>query len=141
MEKTTVLFLCTGNSARSQMAEAWLKKIAGDRLAVYSAGYEPQGINPFTRKVMEEVGIDLSGQSSKGVEEFLGKMKLDYLITVCDRAEKNCPTAFPGIRQRLFWPFADPAAVQGDDSAKLAQFRDIRDQIEARIRLWLREMA
>lgn len=141
MEKPRVLFLCTGNSARSQMAEALLKKFAGDRFEVYSAGYDPQGINPFTLKVMAEIGDDLAGQYSKGVEEFLGKIKIDYLITVCDRAEKNCPTAFPGVRQRLFWPFADPAAVSGDDAAKLAKFREIRDQIEARIKLWLKEMA
>ncbi len=140
MEKPKVLFLCTGNSARSQMAEALLKNLAGDRFAVYSAGYDPQSINPFTRRVMEEIGIDLSGQYSKGVEEFLGKMKIDYLITVCDRAEKNCPTAFPGINQRLFWPFVDPAAVTGGDAAKLAKFREVRDQIAARLKLWLMEM-
>jgi arsenate reductase (thioredoxin) len=141
-KKPQVLFLCTHNTARSQMAEAWLRKYAGDRFEVYSAGYEPTDINPLTRRVMEEVGLDLGGQSSKGVKEYLGKINFAYVIIVCDRAEKTCPTAFPSIsRQRLFWPFEDPVAFEGTDEEKLAKFREIRDQIDRRIIQWLRELA
>lgn len=139
MEKPKILFLCTGNSARSQMAEAFLKKYGDDKFEVFSAGFEPQGINPLTKTVMAEKGLDLSGQYSKGVQEYLGKMTVDYLITVCNKAEQDCPVAFPGVRQRLFWPFEDPAAHQGQDKEKLEKFRLIRDQIESRIKLWLQE--
>ena len=137
-----VLFLCSHNTARSQMAEALLKKHAGDRFEVYSAGYEPTDINPFTRQVMKEVGLDLGGQHAKGVKEYLGKINFAYVIIVCDRAEKTCPTAFPSIsRQRLFWPFEDPVSLEGTDEEKLAKFREIRDQIDRRILQWLNELA
>ena len=140
--KPQVLFLCTHNTARSQMAEALLKKHAGDRFEVYSAGFEPTDINPFTRQVMEEVGLDLGGQYSKGVKEYLGKINFAYVISVCARAEKICPTAFPSIlRQRLFWPFEDPVAFKGTDEEKLAKFREIRDQIDRRILQWLSELS
>lgn len=138
--KTRVLFLCTGNSARSQMAEAFLRKYAGDRFEVHSAGLEPKGINPYTIRVMEEVGIDLSGHRSKGVNEYLGKVLFHYLITVCDDADKNCPTTWPGVNQRLHWSFEDPAAFEGTEEEKLAKFREIRDKIEARILEWLAQM-
>jgi len=140
MEKDCVLFLCTGNTARSQMAEAFLKKYAGDRFEVYSAGYEPREINPLTRKVMEEKGFDLSGQQSKGVDKFLGKINIRYLIIVCEKAERTCPKTFPGILFRLYWPFDDPGAVQGSEDEKLAKFREVRDQIDQRIQLWLKEL-
>ena len=141
-KRPQVLFLCTHNTARSQMAEAWLRKHAGDRFEVYSAGFESTDINPFTRQVMAEVGLDLSGQYSKGVKEYLGKINFAYVIIVCDRAEKTCPTAFPSIsRQRLFRPFQDPVAFEGTDEEKLAKFREIRDQIDQRIRQWLNELA
>jgi arsenate reductase (thioredoxin) len=141
-KRPQVLFLCTHNTARSQMAEAWLKNHAGDRFEVYSAGYEPADINPFTRQVMAEVGLDLSGQYSKGVKEYLGKINFAYVIIVCARAEKTCPTAFPSIlQQRLFWPFEDPVAFEGTDEEKLAKFREIRDQIDRRILQWLSELA
>ena len=141
-KRPQVLFLCTHNTARSQMAEAWLRKHAGDRFEVYSAGFESTDINPFTRQVMAEVGLDLGGQYSKGVKEYLGKINFAYVIIVCDRAEKTCPTAFPSIsRQRLFWPFEDPVAFKGTDEEKLAKFREIRDQIDRRILQWLRELA
>ena len=141
-KRPQVLFLCTHNTARSQMAEALLRRHAGDRFEVYSAGYEPTDINPFTRQVMAEVGIDLGGQYSKGVKEYLGKINFAYVISVCDRAEKICPTAFPSIsRQRLFWPFEDPVAFEGTDEEKLAKFREIRDQIDRRILQWFRELA
>jgi arsenate reductase len=132
-----VLFLCTGNSARSQMAEAFLRKYGGDAFEAFSAGLEPKGLNPLTVQVMQEVGLDVSGQKSKGVGEYLGKVLFQYLITVCDDAEKNCPSTWPGISKREHWSFEDPAAFEGADEAKLAKFREIRDQIEARIKTWL----
>jgi arsenate reductase (thioredoxin) len=132
-----VLFLCTGNSARSQMAEAFLRKYGGDGFEAHSAGLEPKGINPLTVKVMQEVGIDVSGQKSKGVGEYLGKVLFQYLITVCDDAEKNCPSTWPGISKREHWSFEDPAAFKGDDDEKLAKFREVRDLIEARIKTWI----
>jgi len=141
-KRPQVLFLCTHNTARSQMAEALLKKHAGDRFEIYSAGFESRDINPFTRQVMAEVGLDLGGQYAKGVKEYLGKINFAYVIIVCDRAEKTCPTAFPSIsRQRLFWPFEDPVAFKGTDEEKLAKFREIRDQIDRRILQWLSELA
>jgi arsenate reductase len=141
-KRPQVLFLCTHNTARSQMAEAFLKKHAGDRFEVYSAGFEPADINAFTRRVMEEAGLDLGGQYSKGVKEYLGKINFAFVIIVCARAEKTCPTAFPSIsQQRLFWPFEDPAAFEGTEAAKLAKFREIREQIDRRIRQWLGELA
>ena len=139
MEKQRVIFLCTGNSARSQMAEAFLRKTAGDRFEVYSAGLTPKGINPLTIQVMEEKGFDLSGQRSKGVKEYLGKVLIQTLITLCDDAEKNCPTVWPGVNTHLHWSFEDPSAFEGTEAQKLEKFRQIRDQIEKRINAWLEE--
>jgi len=139
MENERVLFLCTGNTARSQMAEAFLRKYAGRHFEAHSAGFTPSVINPYTERVMREIGIDLSGQHSKSVKEYLGKMSFTYLITVCAEAEAKCPTTFPGIRQRLSWPFDDPAAVGRSEEEKLHKFREVRDQIEKRIRLWIEE--
>jgi arsenate reductase len=134
-----VLFLCTGNSARSQMAQAFLRKYASDRFEVHSAGLEPKGVNPFTIQVMQEAGIDISDQTSKGVDTYLGKVLFQYLITVCDDADKNCPTVWPGVNQRMHWSFEDPAAFEGTDDEKLAKFREIRDRIDERIQAWLEE--
>ena len=120
------------------MADAFLRRHGGDRFEVFSAGLEPKGINPFTRQVMAEQGYDLAGQRSKDVFEFLGKVHFGHIITVCRNAEARCPI-FPGIAYRLHWPFDDPAAVEGGDEAKLAAFRRVRDQIEARILAWLAE--
>lgn len=136
-----VLFLCTGNSARSQMAEAFLNKYAGDNFEAHSAGLKPSGVNPFTIQVLQEVGIDISDNTSKGVETYLGKTLFQYLITVCDDADKNCPTVWPGVNQRMHWSFEDPAAFEGTDAEKLAKFRDIRDQIELRIKSWLEDQS
>lgn len=136
-----VLFLCTGNSARSQMAEAFLRKYGGDKFEAHSTGLEPKGMNPFTIQVMEEAGIDVSDQKSKGVGEYLGKVLFQHLITVCDDADKNCPTTWPGISNRMHWSFEDPAAFEGPDAEKLLKFRQVRDQIEARIRQWVAEQA
>jgi arsenate reductase (thioredoxin) len=140
MTKAKVLFLCTGNSARSQMAEAFLKKYGGDQYDAYSAGTEPKGIHPYTERVMEEVGINLSGQHSKHVKEYMGKVHFGYLITMCDEAEESCPTTFPGIGQRLHWSFEDPSAFTGSEDEKLAKFREVRNQIEQHIKTWLAEV-
>ena len=138
-EKKRVLFLCTGNSARSQMAEAFLRRFGGDRFEAYSAGLEPKGIHPLTRQVMQEIGYDLKGQTSKGVEAYLGKVLFHYLITVCDQAEKNCPTVWPGVNMRMHWSFEDPAAFEGSDEEKIEKFRQVRDQIQGQIRTWVVE--
>ena len=139
MDNERVLFLCNGNTARSQMAEAFLRKYAGKRFEVYSAGLTPSTISPYTERVMQEIGFDLCGQHSKSVKEYLGKLSFAYLITVCAKAEANCPTTFPGIGQRLSWAFDDPATVEGSDEEKLQKFREVRDQIEKRIKLWIAE--
>lgn len=141
MSKPKILFLCTGNSARSQMAEAFLRKYADDRFEAHSAGLEPKGLNPLTVRVMGEVGIDLSGQTSKSVEVYLGKMLFQYLVTVCDDADRNCPTVWPGVSTRLHWSFQDPAAVEGTEAEKLAKFREVRDLIDQKIQSWLAEQA
>ena len=139
MIKIKVFFLCTGNSVRSQMAEAFLRKYGEDEFEAYSAGLEPKGINPYTKRVMEEVGVSLSGQYSKHVKEYMGKIHFAYVITLCHEAEENCPTTFPGITQRLHWSFGDPSAFVGSDDEKLAKFREVRDQIDQRIKAWLAE--
>jgi arsenate reductase (thioredoxin) len=129
-----VLFLCTGNSARSQMAEAFLRKYGENQFEAYSAGIEPAGIHPLTIKVMEEIGISLNNQRSKSLTEYMGKMHFGFLVTVCDNAEKKCPATFPGIGQRLHWPLEDPAAVAADEDEKIRKFREIRDRIEILIK-------
>ncbi len=139
MVKKRVLFLCTGNSARSQMAEALLRQYGGEGYEAFSAGLEPKGINPFAIQAMKEVGIDISGQRSKNVGEYLGKLHVQYLITLCDDAEKNCPTVWPGVLNKMHWSFEDPAAVVGTDDEKLAKFREIRDSITQRIQNWVAE--
>lgn len=141
MDKQRVLFLCTGNSARSQIAEAFLRKYGSDRFEAHSAGLEPKGLNPFTVKVMQEIGIDVSGQTSKGVGTYLGKTLFQYLVTVCDDADKNCPTVWPGVGNRMHWSFQDPAAAEGTKEEKLAKFREVRDLIEVKIKGWLAEQS
>lgn len=141
MDKQRVLFLCTGNSARSQIAEAFLRKYGSDRFEVHSAGLEPKGLNPFTVKVMQEIGIDVSGQTSKGVDTYLGKTLFQYLVTVCDDADKNCPTVWPGVGNRMHWSFQDPATAEGTEEEKLAKFREVRDLIEVKIKEWLAEQS
>jgi len=136
--KSKVLFLCTGNSARSQMAEAFMRKYAGDRYEVHSAGLNPKGMNPYTIRVMAEVGLALSGQWSKDVSEYLGRTNFAYLFTVCARGEADCPTSFLNSGgERIEWDFADPVAFVGTEEETLAKFRAIRDQIDHQIRAWL----
>jgi len=141
MRKPKVLFLCTGNSARSQMAEGLLRHYAGDRFEIYSAGLEPKGIHPHTRHVMAEAGIDISEQRSKSVREYMGHMHFDYLVTVCHHAEENCPTTFLGFGTRLHWSFEDPAAFVGSEADSLAKFREVRDQIADQIQVWIAEQS
>jgi len=139
MDKIRVLFLCTGNSARSQIAEAVLRNATPDRFEAYSAGLEPGVINPLTIQVLHEIGIDASRQVAKGLDVFIGRMSFDYLVTVCSNAEERCPF-FPGMGQRLHWPFEDPAAFSGSAEEKLAKFREVRDQIVIRVNEWIREL-
>jgi len=138
MSKPKVLFLCTANSARSQMAEALLRKQAGDRFDVYSAGLEPAQVHPYAMKVMAEIGIDMAGHRAKGVGEFLGKMNPAYVIIVCEKARQKCPTAFPATGATMItWPMDDPAEAEGGEEERLSKFREARDQIAARIKAWL----
>jgi arsenate reductase len=127
-----VLFVCTGNSARSQMAEALLGLIGGAEFEAHSAGTEPHGLNPYTYRVLEEVCCDWSGARSKAVTEFLGQ-RFDYVVTVCDRARQTCPV-FPGRHESLHWDLEDPAEVEGSDADKLAAFRRTRTQMGDLIR-------
>ena len=135
--KQRVLILCTGNSARSQMAEGLLRREADDRFEVLSAGTRPTEVRPEAVAVMAEAGIDISGHRSKSVDEFAGQ-PMDYVITVCDNAKESCPV-FPAGTRRLHWPFQDPAAVAGSEEQRLAAFRGVRDQIHARIMVFLGE--
>ena len=121
------------------MAEAFLRKYAGDALEAHSAGLEPKGVNPLTVQVMQEAGIDISHQQSKGIERYLGKILFQYLITVCDDADQNCPAVWPGVNTRLHWSFEDPAKFEGTEKEKLAKFREVRDLIEQRIKAWVVE--
>ena len=129
--KTKVLFLCTGNSARSQMAEGYLRHAGGGRFEAMSAGVEPKGLNPLAVEAMREIGIDISRQKSKAVEELLAANPA-YVVTVCDNAKQTCPT-FPGTFKSLHWGLHDPAAASGSHDEKLAAFRRIRDEIARKI--------
>jgi arsenate reductase len=138
MNKPKVLFLCTGNSARSQLAEGMLRAMAGEQFEVFSAGTEPKGrILPEIKEVMREVGIDISAQWSKSVTEYLGKTHFSHVITVCADAEENCPAVFLNMGTHDHWPFDDPAKF--DEETRLNSTRRVRDQIEQRLRLWLAE--
>jgi arsenate reductase len=127
-----VLFVCTGNSARSQIAEALLRDFGGADFETFSAGTEPKGVNPFAVRVLDEIGIDWSGASSKSVMDFVGQ-PFDYVITVCDRARQTCPV-FPGEHNSLHWGLDDPAEVEGTDEQKLEAFRRTRTEVATRLR-------
>ena len=135
-----VLFVCTANSARSQMAEALLRKRAGDRFESCSAGTQPSVVNPLTIKALDQVGIDPGSLWSKGLDEFLGKVRLDYVITLCDNAAESCPIVPDPDAQVIHWPFEDPAAVGGSEEERLAEFGRIRDLIDARIGRWVESL-
>ena len=123
--------MCTGNSARSQIAEAVLQRLGGDDFDVHSAGTEPKGVNPLTLRVLADAGIDWSAATSKSVQEFLGQ-PFDYVITVCDNARQTCPV-FPGTHQSLHWDLEDPAEVEGSDAARLAAFERTYAEVHERI--------
>jgi arsenate reductase (thioredoxin) len=133
--KRRVLFLCTHNSARSQMAEGFLRALAGDRFEAASAGTEATRVHPLAIRVMNEVGIDLGGHTSKTFDRFLGQ-PWDYVVTVCDSANERCPV-FPARTTRLHWSFEDPSAATGSEEKKLQTFRRIRDEIQVKIRSWI----
>lgn len=139
MTNMRVLILCTGNSARSQMAEGLLRHIAGEWMEVYSAGSKPSVVNPFAIQAMNLRGIDISVHRSKHLSEFLNQ-PFDYVITVCDQAAESCPV-FPGPAVRVHWSFPDPAAVTGDDAAKLAAFTRVRDDLERTLIHWVQGLS
>ena len=139
MSIARVLFLCTHNSARSQMAEGLLRRLAADRFEVASAGTEARGVNPLAVRAMADIGVDLRGHTSKTLDRFL-RERWDYVITVCDNANESCPV-FPGRVTRLHWSFDDPSAAAGGDEQRLAVFRRVRDEIRARIEAWLAQQA
>ena len=134
MNKKRVLFLCTGNSARSQMAEGFLRHMAGDRFEVFSAGVKPTQVNPLAIKVMAEAGVDISKHRSKSAMEFIGQ-QFDYIITVCDNAKQTCPV-FPGKHEKIHWDLEDPAEAQGSEEERIGVFRKIRDEIRKKIEEW-----
>jgi arsenate reductase (thioredoxin) len=130
-EKSRVLFVCTHNSARSQMAEGLLRHLAGDRFEAMSAGTEATHIRPLAIRAMEEIGVDISGQESKTLDRYVQE-HLDYVITVCDDANEACPY-FPGARERMHWSFEDPSKANGTEEERLAIFRSVRDRIKDRM--------
>ena len=130
-EKQRVLILCTGNSARSQMAEGLLREMSGYGYDVASAGVAPSHVRPEAIEAMKEIGIDISSHRSKSVDEFVGQ-EFDFVITVCDNANEQCPV-FPGKTQRIHWSFEDPAAAEGDVEERLGVFRRVRDEIRGRL--------
>ncbi len=135
MSKKHVLILCTGNSCRSQMAEGFWRHHGGDEWDVFSAGVSPVGLNALAVEVMAEVGIDISGQTSKSLDQFVTQA-FDLVVTVCGNADRNCPV-FPNATRREHWPFDDPAHVTGGEEERMREFRRVRDEIGQTIRKWL----
>ena len=132
--KPLVLFLCSANIARSQMAEALLRKHAGDQFDIQSAGLRPADeIHPFTHKVLEEIGIDTRPLHPKGVEFFMRKAQIQHAVIVCEKVQENCPHVCPFALKTHYWPFEDPAAFTGTESQRLEKFREVRDRIDERI--------
>src|ERR671913_389023 len=134
-EKTRVLFLCTHNSARSQMAEGMLRDLAGDRFEAFSAGTEATRVRPLAIRAMEEIGVDIASRESKTLDRYLNE-PFDYVITVCDDANEACPF-FPGASERLHWSFEDPSRAEGSEEDRLAVFRSVRDRIRDRVQVEL----
>ena len=132
-----ILVLCTGNSARSQMAEGLFRHEGGGKYEIFSAGTKPTAVRPEAIAVMLELGIDISGHRSKSIEEFAGQT-FDYVVTVCDNARDNCPI-FPGAAERLHWSFEDPATVEGSETERLAAFRSARDGIHERVKAFVNQ--
>jgi arsenate reductase len=139
--KKKVLFVCIHNSARSQMAEAFLNQICGEFFEAQSAGIEPGKLNPIVVEAMQEIGVDISGNKTKSVSEFLKSNKLfSHVITVCDETSaERCPI-FPGVTTRLHWGFPDPSAFRGTREEKLGKVREVRDAIKEKIEQWCAEV-
>lgn len=134
-DRQRVIFVCTHNSARSQMAEGMLRAFGDDRFEVVSAGTEATGVRPEAISVMDEIGIDISGHTSKSIDQFLGEA-FSWLITVCDEAKEACPT-IPGVGQQAHWSIEDPSAVEGDEATRLEAFRQARDIIRDRVHIFM----
>lgn len=122
------------------MGEALMRSRAGDRFNVYSAGTAPKGVNPLTIQVLKEAGVETDALRSKDVKEYLGKLPAHFVIVVCHDAQESCPRIFPGMGERMYWPFDDPPAFEGGDEAKLNKFRQVRDQMDAKIQAWLKDV-
>lgn len=137
-EKPRVLFVCTHNAARSQIAEALLRHHAGGRFEASSAGLEPTVLHPMTSRVLQELGVSAAGLYAKGLREFLGRQAVRHAIFVCAQAEASCPRTFPFAVETLSWPFDDPTVGDGGEELEMARFRRVRDEIDARLRAWLR---
>ena len=137
-EKPIILVLCTGNSARSQMAEAFLRKHHGDRFRAASAGTQPKSeVHPLAVRAMQEIGIDIRKQHPKDINEFLGKRPVQHVLIVCDNANESCPRVWPGTFTRTFMPFDDPAATTGSEAERLSVFRRVRDEIDRAVQRWV----
>ena len=134
-DRQRVIFVCTHNSARSQMAEGLLRALGNDRFVAFSAGTEATSVRPEAIAVMDEIGIDISGHTSKSIEQFLGE-EFSWLVTVCDEAKEACPT-IPGVGQQAHWSIEDPSAVEGDEPTRLAAFRAARDIIRDRLHIFM----
>jgi arsenate reductase len=136
--KAVVLFLCTANACRSQIAQGLLRELAGDRFEVLSAGIDPAPeVHPLAVRVMAEWGVDIARHNTTHAREYLGRIAVRTVIIVCDKAAERCPTTWPWVGERLVWPFEDPAAFVGPEDQRLAKFRAVRDAIEVRLRDWL----
>ncbi len=143
-KKQNVLFLCTGNSCRSQMAEGLLRHMAGDRFEPLSAGLDPGSeVHPLAIRVMAEIGIDISAQQPKAVSLYLGKTVIHYLMVVCNKAQSTCPRIWPGLanEKRYYWPIPDPAAISGTPEEQLAGFREVRDELKEQLTLWVTDVS
>ena len=138
--KEKVLIICSQNSARSQMAEGFLRKYGNHYIDVFSAGFDPAPVHPLAIQVMREIGIDISGQRSKSVKEYLGKLSFGHVIAVCKKAEEQCPVIFPSALKVLSWPFDDPSTFSGTAAEQLQVFRRIRDEIDKTAQAWIAEM-
>jgi len=140
MDRQRVLFLCAHNAARSQMAEALLRRHAGGQLEALSAGLESTEIHPMTLQVLEEAGIDTSALRAEGLDKYMAKTTVHYAIVVCERTQAQCPHLYPFAQQVLYWPFEDPAAFEGSPAEQLEKFREVRERIEERLMAWLKEL-
>ena len=140
MDRQRVLFLCAHNAARSQMAEALLRRHASDRFEVVSAGLEPTEIHPLTLRVLEEDATDTRDLRVEGLDRYMAKTTVHYAVIVCERSQAMCPRLYPFAQQVLYWPFEDPAAFVGTPNEQIEKFREVRDQIEAKLVAWLSEL-